>query len=58
MQFCLIIYKLKNETRIQVNNNWFIRLNLYAGDPQKTHHPYHQAPLGEFHETFLLRFLK
>ena len=43
----------KNEITIQVTCDWFISLNLYAGDPQS----YHQVPLGEFHETYLLCFL-
>ena len=47
----------KNEVTIQVNCDWFISLNLYAGGPQKTHQSYHQAPLGEFRETYLLCFL-
>ena len=47
----------KNEVTIQVNYDWFISLNLYAGGPQKTHQSYHQAPLGEFRETYLLCFL-
>ena len=34
----------KNEVTIQVNYDWFISLNLYAGGPQKTHQSYHQAP--------------
>ena len=42
----------KNEVTIQVNYDWFISLNLYAGSPQKTHQSYHQAPLGEFRETY------
>ena len=51
------IIQTKTEITIQVNYDWFISLNLYAGGPQKTHHSHHQAPLGEFHETYLLSFL-
>ena len=29
--------KTKNEVTIQVNYDWFISLNLYAGGLQKTH---------------------
>ena len=47
----------KNKVTIQVNYDWFMILNLYAGGPPKTHQPYHQASLGEFHETYLLCFL-
>ena len=52
-----MIYKLRNEITIQVNYDWFISLNFCAGGPQKTHQSYHQAPLGKFHETYLLCFL-
>ena len=47
----------KNEVTIQVNYDWFISLNLYAGGPQKTHQSDHQEPLSEFYETYLLCFL-
>ena len=47
----------KNEVTIQVNYDWFISLNLYAGCLQKTHQSYYQACLGEFHEAYLLCFV-
>ena len=35
---------MKNEVTIQVNYDWFVSLNLYAGGPQKTHQSVYSKP--------------